>query len=231
MDIFEPYRGVTRAVVLVSGGVDSTTLLHGVRAAGVGQIHALSFAYGQRHARELAMARHQAKLAGVARHDVVDLGFFGALAGSRTALSTQGPMVLDLVELTEAQKRQPPTYVPHRNLLFLSIAAATAEGAGLQDVFYGAQAQDEYGYWDCTGEFVGRLNGVLALNREKAVRIHAPFVGLPKSAVVKIGLALGVDYSHTWTCYRGGAAPCGSCPSCVERAGAFRAAGAPDPLM
>ncbi len=141
-----------------------------------------------------------------------------------------GPAVPDLDELTDAQRRQPPTYVPHRNLLFLSIAAAAAEGAGMQDVFYGAQAQDEYGYWDCTPEFVVGLNGVLGLNRDRAVRIHAPFVTLPKSEVVKIGLALGVDYTHTWTCYRGAEAPCGRCPSCVERAAAFRAAGTRDPL-
>lgn len=228
---FECLAGIESAVVLLSGGVDSTTLLHGVRAAGVKRIQALSFVYGQRHGRELDMARHQAAVAGVVRHDVVDLAFFGALTGARTALLPHGPEVPDLADLTEAQKRQPPTYVPHRNLLFLSIAAAAAEGAGIRDVCYGAQAQDRYGYWDCTAGFVERLNAVLGLNREMSVRIHAPFVAMPKCDVVKIGLALGVDYSHTWTCYRGGDHPCGSCPSCVERAGAFRAAGAPDPLV
>jgi len=97
-------------------------------------------------------------------------------------------------------------------------------------VFYGAQAQDEYGYWDCTSEFVRRINHVLALNRATPVTVHAPFVMLKKAETVKLGIELGVDFSRTWSCYRGGEKPCGVCPTCVERANAFAAAGAPDPL-
>lgn len=230
-ELMRDCSGMTAAVCLLSGGVDSTTLLHGLRAAGVREIHALSFHYGQRHARELEMARYQAQRAGVAHHHVVDIAFLGEATSGRTALAAGGPPVPDLQDLTDAQRRQPPTYVPHRNLLFLSIAAATAEGAGVTDVCYGAQAQDEYGYWDCTRAFVDRLNATLALNRDRPVRIHAPFVGLAKVDVVKIGLALGVDYAHTWTCYRGGETPCRTCPSCVERAAAFRTAGSADPLI
>ncbi|MCE9615633.1 MAG: 7-cyano-7-deazaguanine synthase QueC [Lentisphaerae bacterium] len=228
--LFEDCRGITSAVCLLSGGVDSTTLLHGLRAAGVRDLHALSFIYGQRHVRELDMARYQAGLARVSRHDVIDISFLGALTAGRTALAADGPPVPDLSELSESQRRQPPTYVPHRNLLFLAMASAAAEGAGLTEVFYGAQAQDDYGYWDCTREFVVRLNATLGLNRDRPVTIHAPFVGLAKAEVVKIGLALGVDYQHTWTCYRGGKTACGTCPSCMERAAAFRGAGVSDPL-
>ncbi len=220
-----------KAVVLVSGGLDSTTLLHWVRAAtGARALLALSFAYGQRHARELEMAAAQARLLGGVTHRVVDLQAFGALVQARTALLTAGSDVPDLAALSETDRRQPPTYVPHRNLLFLALAAAAAEGFGCLDVFYGAQVQDAYGYWDCTPEFVDRLNRVLMLNHGDPVRIHAPFARLAKGAIIKIGLALGVDYTHTWTCYRGGERPCGTCPSCVERQAAFRAAGVPDPL-
>ena len=94
----------------------------------------------------------------------------------------------------------------------------------------GAQAQDEYGYWDCTPDFVERINAVLALNRRQPVQVCAPFVGMSKGAVVRMGLALGVDYAHTWTCYRGEERPCGTCPSCVERRRAFETAGVADPL-
>lgn len=227
-----PAERVERALVLVSGGADSATLLHWVsRTLGVRDIVALSFAYGQKHSRELDMARRQVAALGGATHQVIDISFFGSLVEAGTTLAGQGAAVPDLAALSAEERRQPPTYVPHRNLVFLSLAAAAAEGLGVRDLFYGAQAQDEYGYWDCTPAFVERLNQVLALNRQNAVRVHAPFVGLSKVDVVKIGLALGVDYAHTWTCYRGAETPCGTCPSCVERAAAFRGAGRTDPLL
>lgn len=221
-----------RAMVLLSGGVDSTTLLfHVTRTLGIEEVEAVSFHYGQKHARELAMARHQAAAAGVAVHHEIDLAFLGPLTAARSALTGPDVAVPDLSALSPEQRRQPPTYVPHRNLLLLSIAAAAAEGAGIQDVYYGAQAQDEYGYWDCTTAFVAGLNDVLGLNRDRPVRVHAPFANTRKSEVVKIGLALDVDYSHTWTCYRGGQTACGTCPSCVERKTAFEEAGVADPLI
>ena len=221
-----------RAVVLLSGGMDSVTLLHYVRRQlGVPDLFALSLAYGQTHVREIEEATWQAAALGAAGHEIVDMSFFGRLVAAGTALTGKGQDVPDLCELDASQCRQPPTYVPHRNLLFLSLAGGYAEAVGAADVFFGAQAQDRYGYWDCTTEFVTRLNRVLGLNRGRQVRVHAPFADKGKSEVLKIGLALGVDYSHTWTCYRGGRSPCGTCPSCVERAAAFRAAGVEDPLV
>ena len=214
-----------RAMVLLSGGVDSTTLLHVVKhQLDVPEIVAVSFLYAQKHERELAMARHQAAIVGVAEHRELDLSILGAVTANRSALTGDVVPMPNLEELTERQRSQPPTYVPHRNLLFLSLAAATAEGLGMQDVYYGAQAQDEYGYWDCTTAFVEQLN------RDRPVTVHAPFVDMSKADVLKIGLALGVDYSHTWTCYRGGERPCGTCPSCKERAAAFATVGVADPL-
>ncbi|MBI2438676.1 MAG: 7-cyano-7-deazaguanine synthase, partial [Lentisphaerae bacterium] len=117
-----------------------------------------------------------------------------------------------------------------RNMLFLSIAAALAEARGIENVFYGAQTQDRYGYWDCTAEFLERCNAVLALNRRKKVVIQAPFMLLSKREVLKLGLELGVNYAQTWSCYCGEDTACGVCPACVERRGAFDALKTSDPL-
>jgi len=142
-----------------------------------------------------------------------------------------GNDVPGLSELAESELDQPSTYVPNRNMTLLSLAAAYAESRGCDRVYYGAQAQDEYGYWDCTTEFVERINAVFALNRRDAVHIEAPFVGKSKAECVALGLELGVDFGHTWSCYRGAKVPCGECPTCVERATAFAASGVPDPLL
>ncbi|MBI4559798.1 MAG: 7-cyano-7-deazaguanine synthase QueC [Candidatus Hydrogenedentes bacterium] len=218
------------AVVLLSGGLDSTVLLHHVvRTLGRAPVHALSYRYGQRHSRELECAAWQTKAAGVA-HCIIDLSFLGELLKGGSALLPGATAVPDLKDLAEAQLDQPPTYVPHRNMMLLSIACAYAEAHASRDVFYGAQALDEYGYWDCTAEFVGRLNRVLSLNRREAVIVHAPFVKLKKAETLALGLRLGVDFSHTWSCYRGEDVACGACPTCVERLNAFRAADATDPI-
>lgn len=219
-------------VVLLSGGLDSTTLLHAVcRTPGMGAVYALSFAYGQKHARELDMAAWQAQAAGVAEHQTLDMAFFAELTRGSSALTDPAIAVPELSKLPSDQLSQPPTYVPNRNMILLALAAAWAESRGAGSVYYGAQAQDRYGYWDCTVDFVKRLNHVFALNRGRGVTIRAPFAMMPKSEVVREGLRLGVDYRRTWSCYRGGAHPCGVCPTCVERARAFEQAGVGDPLL
>lgn len=220
-----------KAVVLLSGGLDSSTLLHHVRRGlGVGEVYALSFLYGQKHGRELEAAAWQARAAGVKAHDRIDMGFFGRFTAGASALTDPSIAVPRLADVPEALRGQPPTYVPNRNMILLALAAAYAEARGITDVFYGAQRQDRYGYWDCTPEFLERINGVLGLNRGQGVRIHAPFMGMSKAEELRIGARLGVDYAHTWTCYRGGDRPCGECPSCVERVDAFAEAGMKDPL-
>lgn len=210
--------------------MDSSVLLHHVRAeAPERSIYALSFNYGQRHVRELECAVWQARAAG-AIHQVVDISFLNDLLKDATTLVADGAAVPDLSDVPEGARQQPPTYVPNRNMTFLSMAAAFGEAHGAFDVFYAAQAQDEYGYWDCTEDFVHRLNGVLELNRNRAVTIHGPFLSWSKSSIVRRGGELGVDFSNTWSCYRGAARPCLTCPTCVERATAFREAGVADPL-
>lgn len=226
-------RGVTkkvkRAVVLVSGGMDSTTLLHYLsKREKVTEIHALSFLYGQKHSRELAMAGKQIRKAGVKVHKVIDISVFKQLT-TGSALTDPARAVPEFADVSAVQRKQPPTYVPNRNMVFLSLAAAYAESVGIDRVYYGAQQQDEYGYWDCSVDFLERINHLLRLNRGKAVKIIAPFVGLRKVDLLKLGMKLGIDYSETWTCYRGGRRPCGNCPSCVERKKAFAEIGVDDP--
>ena len=219
------------AVVLLSGGMDSAVLLsYVVKVLKHGPVHAVSFDYGQRHRRELESARWQAEAAGAAEHRAVDLEFVAGLVGGGTTLVQGGQDVPDLAELSENELDQPPTYVPNRNMMLLSVAVAYAEARGIRDVFYGAQTHDEYGYWDCTRSFIERLNLVLELNRRDRVTVHAPFVDRKKSELVTLGNELGVDFSHTWSCYRGGERACGTCPTCVERLKAFGEAGASDPL-
>ncbi len=206
-----------RAVVLLSGGMDSTTLLFHVRQTlGVADIHALTFLYGQKHARELAMARWQAQAVGGTRLAEWTLAMPDGVAAA-SALTNPATAVPDLAAIPTDERDQPITYVPNRNMMFLTLAAAYAEAQGIADVFYGAQAQDEYGYWDCTQTFAERINAVLALNRRRPVTVHAPFSTMTKRDVVRIGRTLGVDYDRTWSCYRGENQPCGACPSCVER--------------
>jgi 7-cyano-7-deazaguanine synthase len=219
------------AVVLLSGGLDSSVLLHEVRRRiGAKPLYSLSFYYGQKHARELEMAEAQAGLAG-AVHRAVDISFFRDMTRGGSALTDAAIPVPDLAGLTEAQRRQPPTYVPNRNMMLLSLAAAFAESADARDVFYGAQKQDRYGYWDCTPDFIERINDLLSLNRVRAVRVHAPFAALAKADIVRLGVALKVDFARTWSCYRGVPPACGTCPTCVERTEAFRQAGLADPVV
>ncbi len=219
------------AVVLLSGGMDSSVLLHHVvRELRRSPVHAISFDYGQRHRRELDAAAWQAKHAGVEVHQIIDMSFLGGLIKGGTSLVTGGADVPDLAALSPASLDQPPTYVPNRNMILLALAAAYAEAHGVRDIFYGAQAHDEYGYWDCTPEFLARINATLALNRRDAVTVHAPLIGKRKSELVRMGRALGVDFARTWSCYRGGDKACGACPTCVERLKAFAEAGSIDPL-
>jgi len=219
------------AVVLLSGGIDSTVLLHHVaKELNGAPLHALSFDYGQRHVKELACAKWQAEVVGVSEYRVIDLSFLKDVLSGSSTLMADGPPVPDLNDLAESDTDQPPTYVPNRNMMLLSIAAAYAESHGIHDVYYGAQAQDEYGYWDCTADFLKRINMVLSLNRRDAITIHAPLVAASKADNVRAGVELGVDFSQTWSCYRGGDAPCGTCPTCVERQNAFSAVDVRDPL-
>jgi 7-cyano-7-deazaguanine synthase len=215
------------SILILSGGLDSVTLLHHLVKVLDRRPAILTFLYGQRHAREIACARYQATLLGCAPHVVLDVGLLQPLL-ARSALVSAAIPLPD--SQTVHGDPQPATYVPNRNLIFLSLAAAWAETLGVTDIFYGAQRHDLYGYWDTTPDFLERLNQLLQLNRRAPIHIQAPFVHDSKADLLRRGLALGVDYGHTWSCYAGGERACGRCPTCAERLAAFAAVGAADPL-
>jgi 7-cyano-7-deazaguanine synthase len=217
-----------RAVVLLSGGLDSATCLAIARQAGY-LCHCLSVDYGQRHAAELTAAARVATALGATEHRVVhlDIGQFGgsALTDRAIAVPTGG--------LTPGI---PVTYVPARNTIMLSLALGWAEILGAQDIFVGVNAVDYSGYPDCRPAFVAAFENLANLATKAAVeghrlKLHAPLIDLAKADIVRQGMALGVDYALTVSCYqadRDGRA-CGECDSCRLRRDGFSAAGCPDP--
>jgi len=221
-----------KAVVLLSGGLDSTTCLAVARAEGYA-LYAMSFRYGQRHLRELDMARASSELFGVRKQIVVDFDM-RTIGGS--ALTGDGEVPRDVPE-DRIGRSIPPTYVPARNTIFLSFALAWAEVLGSRDLFIGINAQDYSGYPDCRPEYIRAYETMAALGTRagvegRPVRIHTPLAGLSKAEIVRKGAALGVDFSLTHTCYDppAGRAACGRCESCLLRRKGFREAGMDDPL-
>lgn len=215
------------AVAVVSGGMDSTTMLHDLVKKQGRHPALLTFAYGQRHAKEIDCACAQAATLGLAAPIIFDLTPFKA-AFAASALTDTNREIPPAAEVEGDP--QPATYVPFRNLIFLSLAAAYAESHAASAVYYGAQRHDLYGYWDTTPDFLARVNSVYALNRKSAIRIEAPFVNYSKADILRLGFALGVDYAQTWSCYLGGRVACGNCPTCAERLKAFAEVGVADPL-
>jgi 7-cyano-7-deazaguanine synthase len=229
-------EGSIRAVVLLSGGLDSATAAAIARDEGY-ECHALSFDYGQRHRAELDAARAVASALGMASHLIlpVDLRLIG---GSALTDEIAVPRH-DTVEAIGGDI--PVTYVPARNTVFLSLALARAEVLDAADLFIGVNAVDYSGYPDCRPAFVDAFQrlanlatraGVEAAERgERGITVHAPLIDLTKTQIIERGLALGVDFALTHSCYdpdeRGVA--CGRCDSCLLRADGFRGAGVPDP--
>lgn len=213
-------------VAIVSGGMDSVTLLYYLVKSQQRRPAVISFLYGQKHDRELALAQEHAEALGCT-YQLCDLSSLRDLFRSSALVSDDIP-VPDIGSVKG--NPQPLTYVPNRNMIFLSLVAAFAESNGVTEVFYGAQRQDMYGYWDTTAEFLARINDVYALNRKTPVKVRAPFVQWTKADILRLGLELGVDYSRTWSCYRGGETACGKCPTCAERLAAFADVGVLDPV-
>lgn len=223
----------TPAVVLLSGGLDSTTVLALAKSRGFTP-YALSFRYGQRHAVELVSAQRVAKAQGVARHVVadIDLRVFG---GSALTSDIEVPKHNSVTDLTEDDI--PSTYVPARNTIFLSFALAYAETVGAQDIFLGVNALDYSGYPDCRPEYIAAFEIMANLATKAGVggaglTIHTPLIDMTKADIVRTGSALGVDYGLTSSCYDPSATgrPCGRCDSCLLRLKGFEEAGLRDPL-
>ncbi|MCC4114113.1 7-cyano-7-deazaguanine synthase QueC [Aromatoleum toluclasticum] len=217
-----------RAVILLSGGLDSATCLAIARDMGF-ETYALSVAYGQRHAAELDAARRVAAALGAREHRVasVELGQFGgsALTDEKIPVPVEG-----------SSTGIPVTYVPARNTVMLSIALAWAEVLGANDIFVGVNAVDYSGYPDCRPEFISAFEKMANLATKAGVEgthlaIHAPLIALSKADIIRRGSALGVDYSQTVSCYQADDAghACGVCDACRLRRAGFEAAAVPDP--
>lgn len=221
-----------KAVVLLSGGLDSATAAAIAKSDGY-ELYALSFSYGQRHAKELECARKLAEFLGIAKHIVVefDLRKWG---GSALTGDMEIPMNRDKSDISS---EVPATYVPARNTIFLSFALGYAEVIGADTIIIGVNQLDFSGYPDCRKEFLQAFERMANLATKASVeegrqfKIYAPLLHLTKAEIIKRGMELGVDYSLTWSCYKGGESPCGRCDSCILRAEGFRAAGMTDPLV
>ena len=218
-----------KAVILYSGGLDSTTCMAIARDAGF-EPYALSFSYGQRHSVELEKAREYAPLVGAKEHLVVNIDL-RQMGGSALTSDIEVPK-------DGADKSQIPiTYVPARNTIFLSFALGWAEVLGAQDIYIGVNAVDYSGYPDCRPEFIAAFQAMADLATRAGVegnpyRIHAPLIDLTKAQIIEAGLKLGVDYRYTHSCYDPAAdgRACGHCDSCLLRLRGFADVGSSDPV-
>ena len=223
-----------KAIVLLSGGLDSTTVLAIAKNEGF-EVYAISFNYGQRHVVELDCAKRVAQAMGTLDHVVVDFDLrqFGGSALTSDIAVPKGRSTADMGHGI------PITYVPARNTIFLSFALAWAETLGVSDIFVGVNALDYSGYPDCRPEYIAAYATMANLATRAGVegtqrlKIHTPLIELTKARIIARGLALGVDYALTSSCYDPSpqGAPCGACDSCLLRGKGFAEAGAVDPLL
>ncbi|MBL9148689.1 MAG: 7-cyano-7-deazaguanine synthase QueC [Phycisphaerae bacterium] len=226
-----------KAVVLLSGGMDSAVALAEAKAAGF-EAYALSFDYGQRHRAELRAAARVASSLQAAKHVVIalDLRVFGG-----SALTADIAVPKDRIGDGAGNAEIPVTYVPARNTIFLSVALGYAETLGAHDIFIGVNAIDYSGYPDCRPEFIEAFERMANLGTKRGVeshdiRVRTPLAALSKRDIVRRGIALGVDFGLTLTCYDpvltgDRAAPCGHCDACILRMQGFREAGVADPAL
>ena len=223
------------AMVLFSGGVDSTTCLaQAVKKHGAENVLALSISYGQKHNKEIESAEKLVKYYGV-KWQTLDLSLIFAdsncslLKGSDEEI----PKESYSEQLEKTNGTPVSTYVPFRNGLFLASAASIAISHGCKVIYYGPHADDAAGnaYPDCSAVFNDAMSKAIYEGSGKQVRIEAPFVNMTKKDIVKLGIELGVPYELTWSCYEGGDVPCGICGTCRDRIEAFKANGITDPLM
>jgi len=229
-------KSASPAVVLLSGGLDSTTVLAIARSEGFA-VHALTFGYGQRHSTEIDAARRIARRAGIDLHHVaeIDLTIFG---GSALTAGIPVPKDRDLASSSPSAGEIPVTYVPARNTIFLSYALALAEVIEASTIFIGVNALDYSGYPDCRPEYIEAFQKMANLATRAGVEgrtrlvIRTPLISLSKAAIIKLGASLGVDYSQTTSCYDPGprGEACGRCDACQLRLKGFSEAGLRDPI-
>lgn len=211
-----------KAVVIFSGGLDSTTLLHYVKSLGY-EVYGLSFYYGQRHFKELEYAEYWGKKL-CKEWKLIDISFMSEIADSSALIDCNKPLPYEHY----TSENQKITVVPNRNMVMLSIAIAWAENLGAEVVFFGAHSNDYAVYPDCRQEFVEAISKASQLATYNKIRVEAPFVNIKKWQVVCLGEKLGIDCAKTWSCYEGKEKHCGKCATCQERKEAFLIAGIED---
>ena len=212
-----------KVVVIFSGGMDSFTVLNLAVKQGL-EVFALSFDYGQRHKKELDYAARACQTLGVP-HKVVDISAINQLIGGSSLTSN-----IDVAEGHYEEDSMKSTVVPNRNMILLSMAVGYAVSMNANKVYYGAHSGDHAIYPDCRPEFVHKMNDVCAIANYEAVEIVTPYLAVSKTAILTNGLAMGLDYNQTWTCYNGREKACGKCGACQERLEAFADNGLSDPL-
>ncbi|MDB4464479.1 7-cyano-7-deazaguanine synthase QueC [bacterium] len=216
-----------KCVVPVSGGLDSTVILHWVASEGK-EIHAVSYNYGQRHFdQEMRCATLNCDSI-ADTHKEIDLTFFKDIV-------TSSSLVNDDIDVAKTKDvlgdPQTVNYVPNRNMMMLSICTAYAESLGATQLYHGSALVDsQAGYWDGSAEFIRAINDVNKLNRRDRVEILAPLITKSKKDIIELGVSLNVDFSNTWTCYEGKTKACGRCPACSSRIQGFLEAGYVDPI-
>ncbi len=220
-----------KAVILLSGGLDSSTVLYQAKADGY-ECYAISFDYQQRHRKELESARKIAECAGVVEHQVVnfDLSLWGGSALTDKRLDL--PQNRSLETMAESI---PITYVPARNTIFLSFALAYAEAIRARCVYIGVNALDYSGYPDCRPDYIQAMEKVFLLGTQQGregntITIQSPLIHLKKTEIIELGNRLGVPWNFTWSCYAGDTKACGVCDSCRLRLAAFAELGLTDPI-
>lgn len=213
-----------KIITVLSGGMDSTTMLYKLLAEG-NEIRAISFDYGQRHKLELEKASETCKKLGV-EHKIIDISFIKDLV-SNSALTGD----IEVPEGHYASENMKLTVVPNRNMIMASIAIGYAVNEDYDAVALGVHSGDHAIYPDCRPDFIDKLNSLSLIANFKPIQVLAPFLNLDKGDIATIGKELEVDYSNTLTCYKGTEIPCGKCGSCVERAEAFEKANSNDPLI
>ena len=216
-----------KAVVLLSGGLDSAVTLFFAKDKGY-KCHCLNFDYGQRHRVEMVMAKKLARLAGAELR--IEKVFFSW--GGSSLLDKNSALPSDRKPGEIKNAGVPSTYVPARNTVFLSIAASYAEAIGADAIFIGAHFEDSSGYPDCRKAYLEAFNRVIKIGTKRglegALELKFPLIDKTKKEIIRLGRSLGVPFRYTWSCYRGGASPCGRCDSCVLRAKGFEDAGIKD---
>jgi 7-cyano-7-deazaguanine synthase len=225
-------RNKPKAVVLLSGGLDSATVLYLAKSRGF-RCSCLAFDYGQRHKKEIKAARKIAQSAG-ADLRVVKIG----LPWKGSALLDKRIRIPGVAKLSGRQARVsiPATYVPGRNIIFLSFALSYAEAITAEAIFIGAHAQDYSGYPDCRPKFYQAFRQVVTCGtksgiEKRKIEIKTPLIDKKKAEIIRLGVKLGVPYHLTWSCYRGRSKPCGTCDSCFYRRKGFQEAGMKDPSL